>query len=536
MDIKKISTSKFYLFLFTTVFFIGLMVLSPSFYLAFQDDDWRGVVLPKTDYADGRLFTPYGIQLWLCGFLYDLFGFNFHYYYILSFVLRFLVSTGVATIVLKLTKERGTSILSGLLTIVAFSGLQTTYETASTNVYIAILGYIVFLWAFFVRNHKISISKLIILASSLLFASLASPVRTYPIYAWVFIVDAIYLLVNLDRERIRLFIIRQAVILGIFFFLYQIGLFGWFSLDLPESNKVSSISRFMSESSSFLSNLNFDIFANLFKGIGNIIFPSIFDKTGGITLIVGILYILSLFVVIYFLIKRKTENLFRIFSFLLWPVILYSCYFVVILGGYPDISKGTVMIESFRRYQLPSYIGLVIGLSLILSYLNNSKSKYKKIFFYAFIILISLQAYATYSFLSELLKKRDGFFMADIWNQIYQSVPISDFNKDKMNVFYFETDKNPRSIYTIDDGFIPHMSALYKIPAGLPAKSPSEITNFSKLLKHTLSFEELVQIVQKGLPNDQKPVEWDRIFAFRVEGNKLVNIKEETKRKIEQIN
>ena len=78
MDIKKISISKFYLFSFVVIFFVGLMLLSPSFYLAFQDDDWRGVVLPKTDYADGRLLTPYGIQLWLCGFLYDEGGGELH--------------------------------------------------------------------------------------------------------------------------------------------------------------------------------------------------------------------------------------------------------------------------------------------------------------------------------------------------------------------------------------------------------------------------------------------------------------------------
>lgn len=530
-DSKK-NQYKFYFLSCVAVLVISFIVLLPSFNLAFQDDDWRGVVLPKTDYANGRLLTPYGIQLWFCGVLYNFFDSNFYLYYILSFILRNIAALSILIFLYIITKDRLASFLGGLILAVGFSGLQTTFETASTNVYIALIGYAIFLTFFFLTKDRLLLKHIIIMDTSLLLATLASPVRSYPIYAWAFIVDAIYLLMHLKKKRVKIFLVRQIVILITFILLYKIGIFSWFSLDSPLKDHINDLSIFISKSKLFLGSLDFNILVNFLRGLGNIVIPSIFDKSGLIAVSIGSIYIAMLITFLFFVFKKKDEKMFSLFAFLFWPLLLYACYFIVILSGYEDISKDTVVLESFRRYLLPPFIGFSIFLSILLSFRKNKK--WNRMILVFIIFLIFIHALSTYSFLSELSRKRDGPFMVNIWKQFIRLVPYSSLDKEKTNVFYFETDASPRAIYVLDDGFILHATALYKIYPG-STSSPNEINSFTKVLRHTFSFKELTDFVIKGFPNDPGPIPWERVFAFRVEGERLINIKEDIKKRLEQI-
>ncbi len=531
MQTNKNSNFKFYFISFIAILLVSFVVLLPSFRLAFQDDDWRGVVLPKTDYANGRLMTPYGIQLWFCGVLYDFFDSNFYLYYILSFILRNLTALGILIFLYTITKNRLASFLGGLMVAVGFSGLQTTFETASTNVYFALIGYTVFLTSFFKTKDRLILKHLIIMDISLALATLASPVRSYPLYAWAFIVDGIYLLMRFKRERVKNFLVRQSIILMSFLILYKAGIFNWFSLDAPATNHINDFGIFISKGKLFLEGLDFNIVLNFIRGLGNIVIPSIWDKSGVMAIFVGSSYIVLLIALLFFIFKKRDEKIFYIFTFLFWPPLLYFCYFVVILSGYENLSKGTVVLESFRRYLLPPFIGFVVFLAILLSLEKTNKRKHILIGF--ILLFIFMHSFATYSFLSELSKRRDGFFMVNIWKQLVKLMPYSSLDINKTNIFYFETDGSARAIYTLDDGFILHATTLYKIYPG-SMSTPDEIDSFTKVLRHTFSFSEFISFVTKGFPNDSGPIPWKRVFAFRVEGERVINIKEEVRKRLEK--
>lgn len=514
---------------FLIITIIALIVLFPSFSLAFQDDDWRGIVLPKTEYAHGRLFTPYGIQLWFCAILYDLFGTNFPFYYMFSFILRVFLSFVIFLFLYNLTRNKLASFCGSLLMAVTFSGLQTTYEIANTNVYVALIGFVVFLFAFVssLIDHTHMFKKIIIMIFSLIFITLASPVRTYPLFIWVLVVDIVGLILFYSRERLKAFSTRQSIIFLTFLGLYFVGLFGWFSLDSTRE-KSYDLKIFFEQISIFFSQFNSNIFINFLKGIGNIFIPSILDKSGKIALITAVIYIFCLIKILISLIEKRNEKNYLMFSFFLWPLIFFTGYFIVILGGYGELSKETVVLESYRRYLLPPFLGVLMSIAILLT-------NYTKRFpIYLVIIFISLHSFSTNHFLNDLTKYRDGRFMTKIWSQFIEQIPKKSLDPKDTNVFYFETDGSKRAIYTLDDGFILHATTLYKIPQSSVDGTPEELTNFTKRLRHTFTFNQLVDFVEKGFPNDSKPLGWDRIFAFRLEGEKLVDIKNETKIKVEE--
>jgi len=521
---------KFYFLSCLAIAVISFVVLYPSFNLAFQDDDWRGVVLPKTDYADGRLFTPYGIQLWFDGILYDIFNSNFYLYYILSFVLRNLVALGILLFIFNLTKDRLAAVLGALLFVVGFSGLQTTYETASTNVYISLVFWLIFLGAFFKSLDKFSFKYLVISGVSLLLATLASPVRTYPLYGWAIIVGVIRMFKKFNNERLKLFLVSSLSIGGIFLFLYYLGIFGWFSLDATSASKINDLSTFFTKLTSFISNLNFKIFLNFLRGLGNIIFPSILDKTGVISTLFGATLLIALTISAYLVIKRRDEKMQIMFAFLLWPLLFYVSYFIVILAGYTT-GRETIILESPRRYLLPPFMGFSIGLAYTIHLARKRKGSI--LLLILIISLFFIHAVSTYTFLNKLSKQRDGFYMVKIWKQIKQIVPESSLSSKKTNVFYFETDGSPRAIYTVNDGFIGHAIALYKIENKPSKLNPKEISAFGDLLAPPIiTFEELVSYTRKNLLDDKEPEIWDRIFALRVEGERVIDIKDDVKKRV----
>lgn len=519
----------FFLLSLALISILGFVVLFPSFSLALQDDDWRGIVLPKTEYADGKLSTPYGLQLWFCAQLYDLIGFNFPYYYYLSFILRVFFAFCITIFIFYLTKNRLASILGGLMVVVTFSGLQTTYEIANTNVYIALIAFTVFLGAFSLNMKKLSIFNLFLLSGSLAFASIASPVRTYPLFIWIFIVDIAGLCLYFNKNRLKVFLLRQLVILLLFIFLYILGFFSWFSLAGNSESKIYDLGRFFTEIGGFLMNLNLKILFNYILGIGNIFLPgNLLNEYTSFAL--GIGYLISMLALISIVAKKKNENLFVFLSFYIWPLILYTGYFIVFLGGYEDSAKDTISIQSYRRYLLPPFIGFAICLSITLTI--NFRHWIKKLLPYFAIFLIVIHSAGSYLYLHNLSKQRDGAFMVKIWRQFKKLVPAEKLSSKDTKLFFFETDGSKRAIYTLDDGFILHAATLYKIPPKGKAASPDEILEFTKSLKHTFSIDQFISYLEKGFPNDTEPLTWDRIFALRIEGDQLYDVKYELKKKI----
>lgn len=523
---------KFYFLSFLAILAFSFIVFYPSFNLAFQDDDWQGVVLPKTNYTSHKLLSPYGIQFWYVDTLYTLIGPNFFYYYILGFILRIFAAFSVLVFLYLFTKNKLASFLGGMMVAVGFTGLQTTFEIANMNVFVAFIGYLIFLCTFFLNQEKFSFKNTAVMGLSLFLSTWITPVRTFPLYTWIVIVDIIGVLIYFKRDRIKFFFMRQLVILLVFLLLYILGIFSWYSRDISPENRTNNFSKFISEGTTLLSSLDVNIVLNFIKGLGNIIIPEILNKSGAVSLLSGSVFLIGLIGLFIFMVKRRSERVYPLFIFLLWPLLFYTSYFLVYING--QVYKDTVIIESYRRYLLPPFIGLSISLGILLSLTIQKKGTIRNIILSFVIILVFIHGVTTYNYLNKLSKVRDGSYMVKIWEQIKQLVPESSLDSKKMNVFYFETDGTARAIYTVNDGFIGHAIAVYKIDSKSAKFDKDEISSFGRLLAPPIiTFEELVSYIRKSLSDNPEQGIWNRIFALRVEGDRVIDIKDMVKKRVE---
>lgn len=523
---------KFYLLSFLAILIVSFLVLHPSFNLAFEDEEWQGIVLPKTIYASyiTTRVTAYSSPMWFMTNLYTWLGPNFFPYFIFSFIFRNLLAFSGLILVYVLTKNCLTSFLGGILIVVGFSGIQTTFEIINMISYISFIWLLIFLCAFF-KASKFSFKYLLIMGISLMFSTVLASFRVYPIYAWIVIVDSLKLLVNFKKDAIKSFLARQSIILIIFLFLYKIGIFSWYTRDAPREQGMNDVSRFISDTGQLLIGVNLNVAANFIKGLGNTIFPDILDKSGTISLLIGIIFIISLVILLFYGIKKRTGNIYHLSIFLLWPLVFYTCYFLIYING---VSKDTAILHSQMRYLLLPFIGFSIALAIFLSIVQKSNKKLGRVVLGFVIVFILIHSLTTYIFLSNLAKQRDGFYMVGIWEQIKQLVPESSLSTEKINVFYFETDGSARAIYSVNDGFIGHAIALYKIDTKPSKFDSTEINNFGKLIAPPIiTYEELVSYIGKSLSEKPEPDIWNRIFALRVEGERVIDIKKDVRERIE---
>ncbi|MEK7616886.1 MAG: hypothetical protein AAB414_02440 [Patescibacteria group bacterium] len=515
---------------FISIIIISFIVLFPSFNLAFEDEDWRGVVLPKTDYADIRTST-YTSPVWFMDTLYTFLGPDFLSYYILSFIFRNLLAFTILVFIYTLTKDRLASFLGGLFFSVSFAGLQNTYEVMNMISYISMFVLTIFLITFFKIQEKFSYIYLLPMGIALLLATSIASFRVFPVYAWAFIVDSTRLLLHFEKNKVKPFLIRQTIVLVIFILLYKIGIFAWYSLGAVEG-KISEVSRFASDATSFLVSwvsLEFKIITNYLAGLGNIIFPSVIDRSGTISQIFGIALIVSFVIISIYIVKKKSKDFHLLSSFILWTLLFFTLYFLIYTyNGHTESPP----LPSTMRYLMPPFIGFVITMAVLVSL--TKKTRFKKIIVSSMILLILIHSITTYFFLNELSNQRNGPFMTKIWRQIPQVVPESSLSKEKMNVFYFETDGTARAIYTVNDGFIPHTLAVYKIDTKPSTFDTKELIAFNSLLAPPIiTYGELVSYVEKSLSEKEEPDIWGRIFALKVEGEKVLDIKDDVKQRVE---
>lgn len=520
---------KFYFLSCLLIVFISFIILFPSFNLSFEDEDWRGVVIPRMEkeYVDGRL-SAYSSPAWFMGTFYTWFGPNFPAYFYLAFIFRNLLAFTIILFVYFVTKDRLASFLGGLFMAVSFTGIQNTYEVMNMIVYLSMAGLVIFLMAFFKTFNQLSAKHMVIMGIALILATGIASFRVYPVYVWAFIIDSSRLFLNFKKDKIKTFLARQAVILIVFLFLYQIGIFSWYTIGTSPGQGSGDFSRFISDIGNLLISLNPAIASTYLKGLGNILLPDILDKSGTASLFLGVVLILIFIGALIYGIKRKTRDIHLLLYFLIWPLLFYTLYFLIYVNG--DHLKSPPL-PSTMRYLLPPFIGFNIALAIFIAF--TRKNKFKNTILGSVVILILVHAVSTYSFLSQLSKLRDGPFMMKIWKQIPNLVPQPALSAQKLNVFYFETD-SPRALYTVNDGFIGHTIALYKFDDKAAKFDPVKINAFGRLIAPPIiSFEELVSYVKKSLAKDPEPDIWDRIFALKVEGEKVSDIKDDVKKRVE---
>lgn len=503
--------------------------------MAFEDEEWQGIVLPKTVYVNyvTTKLTSYSSPMWFMTNLYTWLGPNFSLYFLLSFLLRVIVAFSSFVFLYIFTKDRLSSFLGGVLIAVGFSGIQTTFETINMISYISYIGWLVFLCAFFLIQNKVLFRYLITMGISLSVATFIGSFRIYPLYAWVIMADGLRALMHFKKGVLKIFLVRQLVVIAVFLLLYKIGIFSWYSRDASSNQSISDLDKFSSDSGAFLASLNSKVIVNFVKGIGNVIVPDIFDRSGNINLFIGVTFIIFLISLFLYAIKKRTSKTYLLLIFFIWPLLFYASYFLVYINGFA--SKETAILQSSMRYLYPPFIGFSIAVAFLLSAILKKNKNWGRKALIFMLIYISIHAVTTHFYLSNLSKQRDGAYMVRVWEQIKRVVPITSLNTKKENVFYFETDGSARAIYTINDGFIGHAIAVYKVD-NKPAKfDATEIGNFGRLIAPPIiAYEGLIDYIKKDLTKDSEDAVWDRIFAFRVINGTVIDIKEDVKVRVEE--
>jgi len=176
------------------------------------------------------------------------------------------------------------------------------------------------------------------------------------------------------------------------------------------------------------------------------------------------------------------------------------------------------------------FAGFIIAFGLVVSLLEKArpKDKYLKLGIYAIAFtFVFIHARENYLYLYRASADRNSRYISSIWSQLQEDVPR--LPPDEPSFFYFSYDKTSTLAYnTLIADFPTHAAVVYKIPPYPPA-NPLPVT----------SLDELALIVNDGSPlvkhgYKPEPVPWSRIFAFKLAGDKLVNIKAEVKKAIVQ--
>lgn len=413
---------------------------------------------------------------------------------------------------------------------VGFAGIQTTFEPVNMNVYLSIIGYMFFLMFFYLTRNRFSTKYLICMGVSLFFATLISPVRTYPIYFWVLIVDILWLFENFTRNKIKNLFVRQFIIIFLFLFLNQMGTFAW-----SASEKISLQSSYLTKVGSYtLQNINalinFDMtyVYNLLTGIGSVVLPNKEKLPPNVNTLIGGIYIIIIMAVLFIRGIRKC-NL-PLLDFLLWAPIFYIGYSIIITTD----SARMPLIYSPSRYFLPVYAGFVISLIFISKFILEKKSTIFTVsILFITVLLVIVNSVTLNIYLQELTNTRDGFYNKKVWKEIKNNVPRLNISSGKPSIFYFETDNSNRDIYTITGS-----GRQYVILYEIPQLSGFQITPYNPMVFHT--FEGLMLVLTgqfQGVDAKINPSEfppWDRIYAFRLEGDRLIDIKNSVHKKVEK--
>jgi len=169
-----------------------------------------------------------------------------------------------------------------------------------------------------------------------------------------------------------------------------------------------------------------------------------------------------------------------------------------------------------------SYTGFCIFITLF--YHNIHKTGYKlfsNLILIIIFIYIIIQSSSTYNYFQKLSKTRNGYFSQIIWRQIKANVPT--LSQERLSYFYFEhSDKTSLVNDTLFVGFPNHASVVYNLPKASPSLHP-HATDSLEVLKSLIEDGEALTI----LGYEAIPLPKSNIYAFRIEGENLINIKEE---------
>lgn len=499
---------------------IGLLVHHQSFNLSVYGDDWIDVFQYHTHIDPYARFSslpgllayiaPYGFSIFLIGNLFRLFGTDYSFYYILSFVFRLFTVVGFYLASLEVCKLVGQSkinikilsLLSASLVLVGYTGIQMTDWTHYMNIYLATALYFFSLFFQF-KSYREANPVDMLISLGLLFSSLiVGSLRLYPVIVITPIIDILMYLLNKNQDNSKRFLIRLITFLSGVILLWAIGLFGSsFSFyrygDWSTSKFIGAV----------LENPILSV-RSLFYSVGTLLIPDRVLPNQAVNISIGLTGLLTfIYLGLKLLKSKKTYLWITVFGASFWLFSISIWYF-----------GPTSLMSSEHRYLFVPFVLLIFWLNLIFVYVAQKIKKMQYLFFTIMVCLIFLHLFSARIFYDHLLDKgRDVTFAREIEVKIIQDLPDSPATA-------------PYVYFNVDDGEV-KQSLLF----GLAFKTLAvkQIWNHRLLFRQYDDINAFKKDLEKRVfQGESKEQVLKSVYGYQVRNKKITNITNQTRRRV----
>lgn len=592
---SKLLTKQF-IWIIIGIPLLSYLALRQSFNLSLFGDDWEQLYFMWLEFDVRHSLQRFDIKSYLGPYQFSyiyldilnyFFGFNSAAYFYTSYFCRILTTISIYFLVKFLTKEKLAAFLSSLVFIFSTAGLETTDWVFNLNTYIGIVSFN-FAVIFYLKmrsSAKSLNSNLLFFSFLLTFTFFAVSTRMHGAIPFIILIDLVLTFI-LDKQKLnRKLILRIIIPVLILFFMINIGAFG----KVGSGGFTDRFKLGLETASSLLQKGDYLFLFYLPGLIGRITLPDSF--TASFVEMVGLRFASINFILISLILSFTTSKILdpkRNFSrkFLIffgvtfaWSGFLYLLHksyltvaghqffsilvggellfligwlFIVLLKKYATTSivmifallwliafsliywvfNPAVFFETTSRYLIMGAVGFAIFLGVFINFLlKRVHHNFAIIPLALLLFFLSINYFASYNYLAFLEKNRNSKLATSIWNSLTTNVTDLDIHNPTV---FFLTSENPYSLHwNLVFGFPSHMGLTYKVPK--LDNTPLPVSDYPTLLAY----------VKDGSPQKMNgrpiaPIPLDHVYAFHLNGDKLINqtklIREKLKTDLESDN
>jgi hypothetical protein len=566
----------------------SFFTLHSSFSLAFDGDSyltlWRyldTVEVQKIYTPFSYFFTDYGPQDSIFALLYKLFGLVPIYFYIVSFLLRYLASLSVFALTTYLSKNRFAGFLSGLLFSVSTAGLETTNWVFNMPSYLAISFLCLFFIIYFYQKKNSTITLQILLWILFIVTIVIQPIRMAFLPVLVIFLEITCFFFERTKTQLKSIATKIFIVLVISFILFakgsignSIGIYGQQNERLS-GNWMPQIQKYFSiTSEESMSNHPESLLLPIAQ-IGKIIYPdTMFPERLVPNLQVRVvkvtIFFLFIFAIFLVLCRSALSKIsvrsalfavvsYTILSILIWDffiripqyAIMGANYLAFLLGGMyitftvllfahykpqrlilffpsillifsfliPWIRSPLLLQETINRYLIVGSAAFAIFVGMLFTLISKNYYKFLNI---GIILLIIVNIVASQKYLGNLAHVREYQTTERIRKSISDAI---DFDKsNEPLIFYFESD-NKELLYH---------SLLFGFPVIMAFEKGFWNWNGIAYTESWYEFEDAYKTGQslKRFSIPPAPVPLDNMYSFKIKDTTVIDTTESMRERL----
>lgn len=218
--------------LLTAVYILQKITFEEQLRYGFRDGDWSSIrkYLTAGNWSlehfvnSWKYVGGYVYQLYYPGILFNIYGIDFKSMHQVSHLLKLIATLTLFPLVLVLTKNKMTALVSTLIYAVAYPTAGALYMLATGAYFLAII----FLNFFFIsyyytfKQKKLNIKQLILTQILFLTAFGLGPERFYPLIPFIFLIESLWVITHKSKLAIKNYVLRLFILFSPFMLFYLI--------------------------------------------------------------------------------------------------------------------------------------------------------------------------------------------------------------------------------------------------------------------------------------------------------------------------